>query len=374
MTTLNQLNDAGGLLVLTLQGTATAEFGDSTQTIDVRSMLTWAFEVPNLGQMDAHLERFGLTSRGVLDGPDAIGSLGMESDDPGCACLRIAPDLESAELSFAFETDVFYDAMEANQEMTLWSDDVESVAYHRFRCTGRGDIRFDGDRWRFDGQLDWHLGDSAVDLSTRPLLKALHLTAAAARVDLVAPSTPNTRGIGVHRLEIQPIGFRIDENDPNHSAQTAATQIARAQEIWGNCCLELVFRPLCEIDDEERKTTTAISQVAKYSEFDHAVRAYFVDADIANGGARTFGPGMGNGRIVLSDRNDSNDNLLAHEIGHVLKGDHPGTTGDLWAGDTGTVLVVGDPNPAVNTVANCKRARNGGLAWLRRPCVDHPFP
>jgi hypothetical protein len=69
-------------------------------------------------------------------------------------------------------------------------------------------------------------------------------------------------------------------------------------------------------------------------------------------------------------------NVLAHEFGHVLDGDHPGGFGPFttWSGEQCTVLMpngsLTDPISDQNTLNNCLAAKNDATESLQAICLN----
>jgi hypothetical protein len=88
------------------------------------------------------------------------------------------------------------------------------------------------------------------------------------------------------------------------------------------------------------------------------IEVFVVDNDIAHqGGAATGNLGTANAKTVISDRGTSNT-LLAHELGHVLGLNHPGT-GTPTDGEANTIMQPtgshSAANPTRNTMTNFSR-------------------
>ena len=98
----------------------------------------------------------------------------------------------------------------------------------------------------------------------------------------------------------------------------------------------------------------------------------FVDVPFAGGGGETTEPGVARAIVIATDASPAeNTTLLAHEIGHVCGGVHPGLTpgGNCWEGEPGTVMdATGDvmlpPPPKVGTFG-CEHAK-AFLSYRRR--------
>jgi hypothetical protein len=171
------------------------------------------------------------------------------------------------------------------------------------------------------------------------------------------------------QLKLRPVFFKTGANDPAPTGTSWNTQLAKAREIWGRCCLDLVEMPVHFVFDPALKVSQNAHQIRSAFE-DPApdiIEVFLVDSNLPSGGGATFSPGAGLAKIVITDRNAGNPTLLAHEIGHVLSLLHPESppSPPSWIADPGTVLEPSGspsrPSPERNTLLNCRKIDNAAL-------------
>lgn len=145
---------------------------------------------------------------------------------------------------------------------------------------------------------------------------------------------------GVSRtVAVQPVFFRTDPTDTAPTGGSFSNRLNVANAIWGK--VGVTFNDSSpEMIDSALKTTGASAAEV------HAVRAlrsaggvevFMVDNPMAfaGGGATAFS-GTAAAQVILSDGGTSST-LLAHELGHVLGIQHPGT-GTPQDGEAGTIM------------------------------------
>lgn len=211
---------------------------------------------------------------------------------------------------------------------------------------------------------------------------ALHATPMAA--------TSNVLAVKPRRLKVRPVGFRATHTD-KHTGETdyVVRSFEAAKKIWRKACVGIVVLDWHIIDDAALTQTDDYQQIAmSYVDPDpKVVEIFFVNRVQqllqAFTGGTTFQGNHALARIVIIGEDPgtqgfpSNDNLLAHELGHVLSGRHPGThkTG-WWTADPGTILedgLVSWPQPERNTKNNCQNARNPSLQTIpNQNCIMQP--
>lgn len=171
------------------------------------------------------------------------------------------------------------------------------------------------------------------------------------------------------KIKLRAVRFKEAEDDPKPSGETWESQFEAAQRIWGSCCIELVaLEPRLALTTNQIKFSKSSGLiVAKFRDDEvDIIEILFTAGKLAGGGGFTYQPGSGIDLVVLSDLNGQNDALLAHELGHVFRGHHPGMTGlmeGFWSGDPSSVLLDSSEsetgkNPHHNTKGNCERAYN----------------
>jgi hypothetical protein len=195
------------------------------------------------------------------------------------------------------------------------------------------------------------------------------------------PGCSPERRSGRKVLKLRPIAFRDGSNDPTHSGTSWNQQLAAAKGIWGSCCMDLEADALRLIDNPRLRRSSDSDRIRRAFSSEVAldgIEVFLVDAGFSGGGGSTFSPGHAQATVVMTNRNAGNPNLLAHELGHVLSGLHPGETPTSvsWVADAGTVLEPSNsaslPNPGQNSLRNCRQARNPALVLNGKACCISP--
>jgi outer membrane protein OmpA-like peptidoglycan-associated protein len=182
--------------------------------------------------------------------------------------------------------------------------------------------------------------------------------------DLAAPPRPVCANPGVSRnLDLQPVFLRTDPADASPTGTSWTRRFNEANTIWGK--IGGTFNDLGAITlDTPLKTngtTDAEINAVRALRSRAGVEVFLVDNDMTSSGGASKAPGPGAscgaaGNIVMSDRGTSNT-LLAHELGHILGLQHPGTPPN--PGEAGTILEPSNSNsaanPTRNTLANFNR-------------------
>ena len=179
--------------------------------------------------------------------------------------------------------------------------------------------------------------------------------------DLSVPPPPVCANPGVIReLDVQPVFMRTDPTDAAPTGVTWTRRLNSANQIWGK--LGVTFNDVGSVTiDTALKSTgaTAAEQAAIAAlRTSTGVEVFLADNDVQSGdptgagGAVTFGPLAalcGPGKIVMADRGSS-DTLLAHELGHILGIQHPGTPPN--PGDPGTIMEGSGSHSVDNSTRN----------------------
>ncbi len=288
-------------------------------------------------------------------------------------------------LDMDFRADVLYDAIENVLGLEETDPGLFEPPTERFRGRlraslaeedGQADPRRPGlivlssdlELSYIEGGLGW-ISDIRLPSSAIPPLAALS--------QAPAPSCPMGRKSERRVLTLRPFAFRDGPNDALHSGTSWNGQLNAAKAIWGSCCLQLESEPLRFIDDADLKDSSdpeRIRQALPTGSDLAGIEVFLVNGIPSDGGGSTSSPGHLQAKVVMTNRNSGNPNLLAHELGHVLAGRHPGasTVSPLWTADPGTVLDPSNspssPNPSRNTLNNCRRARNPALVPTGNAC------
>ncbi len=179
--------------------------------------------------------------------------------------------------------------------------------------------------------------------------------------DLSAPPAPACANPGVARtLDLQPVFMRTDATDIAPTGVTWTNRLNSANAIWGK--LGVTFNDLgaVTIDTALKSTGATNAEQAAIAALrtGSGVEVFLADNDVGSGtpggagGAATFGPLAALcdiGKIVMADRGTS-DTLLAHELGHILGIQHPGTPPN--PGDPGTIMDGSGSHSVTNSTRN----------------------
>lgn len=192
--------------------------------------------------------------------------------------------------------------------------------------------------------------------------------------------SPNRR-----TLKLQPVQHATHGANPTGGQWQM--QLRVAQTLWNQCCIFVDPQPMITIEGSPARTSTdRCTQLAALTA-QHgaatppfpldAIPVFYIDDPLAgDGGGRTDMPGSGLDAIFISSHT-MNGTVLAHELGHVLGGDHPDPTdrvltpsASTWIGEYNTILVPGNglPSPEHNSGHNCQYAHHALLA-IGGPCA-----
>jgi len=176
----------------------------------------------------------------------------------------------------------------------------------------------------------------------------------------------NTGDQSSFSLRVQPIGFKESSSDPLPTGKEWKTQLQKARTLWQKCGIDLEFQEITYIVSSKRKIS--LDPIIIRGDIDpepFTLEVYFAASELADGGGDALSCGSALAAIVVSDKSTSNQNLVAHEVGHILCGIHP--TDDLtlgtWRGDTDSVLepMGGPTNPKAISENNCTYAKTAAL-------------
>jgi len=164
----------------------------------------------------------------------------------------------------------------------------------------------------------------------------------------------------VRELDLQPVFMRTDPTDTAPTGVTWTRRLNSANQIWGKVGVTFNDIGAVTIDTPLKSTGDTAAEQAAIAALrtGTGVEVFLADNDIqsgdptGSGGAVTFGPLAalcGPGKIVMADRGTS-DTLLAHELGHILGIQHPGTPPN--PGDPGTIMVGSGSHSIDNSTRN----------------------
>lgn len=329
-------------------------------------------------RIELELTRQGLSGdcRGSVD----VGEISVRSF-AGSAVIDNA-DRVQASICAKMSAHVLYDSMIAEIGYPIRRDDLFMTPFEEFSGTLSGVIEREeiaGEvRWRFrDGTLAFQAQEgkrlSAVSQLSLPLAGAPLYILPESQTPWICP---RRRGSVRRFLSVRPVVFEWD------GALTGTSMVKQFEVVdllWGKCCVDLIRLDPKIITEKEIESSPGLSEAIRNGEASRISKAFkdnpniieifFVSHDLADsGGAATFNGGMSQAKIVITDQNSNNPQLLAHEMGHVFNGDHPASTDqNFWTGDPGTVLNPGIPNPPANTIHNCRRVNNPALLTGKPP-------
>lgn len=333
-------------------------------------------------RIQVDLAWFGMASRSIWTNHGETGKLSISGLSGVGECTALGKGRWSLDVDL--KADVLYDAI----ERTLGTEEVEPGLFESSTETFRGRLR---------ASITEDPGDDSRNLAVKILFSDLELTYVEgglgwiSKIQLPASTLPPTaalsrppvpgcpagRNAGRRILRLKPFAFRDDPNDALHSGTSWQGQLQAAKAIWGSCCLQVEAEPLRFIDNPALKNSSNIDRIRRAVRLDadlEAIEVVLVNGVLSDGGGSTSHPGHLQAQVVITNRNDGNPNLLAHELGHVLAGGHPAEPSDSkrWAADPDTVLQPSNspnlPNPGRNTLNNCRQARNPALVPTGNAC------
>jgi hypothetical protein len=187
------------------------------------------------------------------------------------------------------------------------------------------------------------------------------------------------------QLMIQPVFISPHGTTPSTGADFYPG-LARANELWGRCCIQFVAKcPPIYVDEQAYRIATAAEATAFKNQVDvaDAIEVFMVerlDPESTWGGGATWGGGTAGAKVVSGDNQlPLNRNHMAHELGHVLGLCHPGVgcTGNRADGCNGSLMEPSGffaDNPDFQCEANCTNAVNPLLCTVPfQTCVTRPL-
>lgn len=342
------------------------------QVLDVRGTFT-----------EVELTRLGLVSPGVATKNGASGQLSLSALSGRGHIVRSGEGKWS--LQAQVKVQVLYREIEKRlpfQRLAagLYQPDIETfagVVQAELSDAGRGD-----EMTVTDGSIDLRWVSGGLNWIDRLKIPIQHLvltglsTAASPRAAGEALDSRDCPGI--RRLRLQPYAFRNGDRRA-HSGSSWKRQLKGAEDIWSKCCIQFDAEPLAFIERPDLQTSEDVNAIRGSVEESNSepdlIEVFLVDNDlVADGGGASFSCTTGLARIVISNNNAGNPNLLAHELGHVFGGLHPHDPEQegFWRAEEGTVLdpsgSSNQPNPANNPAANCRQIRNAALISTGEGC------
>ena len=210
--------------------------------------------------------------------------------------------------------------------------------------------------------------NTSADAGAQPAAPVQPQPAAPVAPPQAKPACPAGQEVGTLRGCIKPVV--IADNDGKNP--TSATSIAKAQEIWKKCCIDLSpdstvtvnkesYKTLDESEDntptqEESDLFKAVAESGCIQVFQPAKLKMGTDeGKDVNGGGGTYFGGSAHPKIVLVE--GALPEVLAHEVGHALGfHGHP-------AAAAGTVMEATNhynvANPTTVSADVCTSARSG---------------
>jgi hypothetical protein len=208
------------------------------------------------------------------------------------------------------------------------------------------------------------------------VVRQIDLDLAPQPIELLPP--PCGGAFGYRALPIQPVLFRFGPDDVWPTGSSMRTLVEQAETIWNKGCVTLEVRRPRYINDGDHKIID--DEFEEMEVFDlvdvpDAVEVYFVRSSLL--GSVTWDTGALAKIIVTDDalaENPPSQNVLAHELGHAMRLCHPvdGECGNqMTRGSPGTVMEPSGPgadNPELQSLDNCRNARNSLFIWRRLAC------
>lgn len=157
-------------------------------------------------------------------------------------------------------------------------------------------------------------------------------------------------------VDLQPVFFKNNGRDEAPTGHTWRRRLPPVRTIWGKLGVQInALAPIVRIDPDrkiEGDDQAEVNDVAGAAD-GAGIEIFFVDNNLTwTGGGRTIPPLGADAKIVVADHG-TNNNLIAHELGHVLGVMHPGAP---HGGEANTVMQPSGSqdatNPSRNTMTN----------------------
>jgi len=366
------------------------QLGESTTIDNAARSSPFGGEVSFVAHTDSsgtalEVEHLGIYGAGVTTDSGETGKLSIMgiSGRGGLALNRKRWDCTTA-----IRAQVLYRAIERKKGFTQ----VEPGRYQPDFALYTGQIRLVLKEYTEDGQHEMEVSSGALELVheggglgwlqsiNMPLVGSSMWIAKAFPSDAAPPCMVDCQAVR-RQLKMKPV-FVSEGPDPGQRARRLwSSQFSNAKRIWSRCCIDLIEQEEFIVVDSVLKNSA--NPIAIQRSFEDpapdVIEIFLVDGELPNGGGTTFSGGSSLAKIVITERSSGNPHLLAHEVGHVLGGLHPGNrpSPPSWLADSDTVLepsgLPNKPNPGTNTLRNCRRANNAALVTTREiGCLQTP--
>lgn len=330
---------------------------------------------------EVELTRLSLFSSGITTQKGKTGKISVSGLSGRGSLVRTGDQRWSLEARVTAQ--VLYRAVEKEKGFREVVKGLYMPDFETFEGVVRADLadpEGDGEMITTAGALDlrWVAGGlNWVERLSIPLRNVV-LSNWSAKSSTLAAADASKECPGTRRMRVQPYAFR-NGNQQAHSGTSWDRQLQAAQKVWGGCCIQLDAQPLILLDRPGLQTSGDVNEirgsVAEDDEQPDVIEIFLVDNALASqGGGATFSSTTSLARVVISNDNAGNLNLLAHELGHVFGGLHPQDPPQIgfWVADAGTVLhpsgSSNSENPSLNSRGNCRRIRNAALVSTGAGC------
>lgn len=349
------------------------------------------------GELRFYLDDWGEAIRWVdfqiaTFGPESTGVISLRGGgnrDAGNSRMDIAGDMPSGKFLMECEASYLDERMVAESELVVYDDDDTFMSPSDF---------FHG---TFSGVLQWTGGDGNESSSLTLQSAALRFEGSASakwqEIEVVIPENTSAERLSfqcegdawpVYRktLKLQIVGFRATAGDNETTAARATEMVQIAEQLWnpGFIYLDVVITdPIvdAELYDIAPRTGANLKKLWKSRPIQHEIDripVFFVDFGLSeSGGGNTQGFAINIMKpfasVVISASAASNL-VLAHELGHVMGGQHPdaSSSSHYWTGKDGTIMEK-YPFPAWNSHENCVNVGcpvPGCVDYSARECLE----
>ncbi len=328
------------------------------------------------GELRFHLDDWGEAIRAVdfqiaAFGPKETGVISLRGGgnrDAGHSHIDIADGMHSGEFLIECGASYLDERMVADSELEY--DDE-----HTF--TSPSDFL----RGSFSGTLQWTDGGDGEGASL--LLQSAKLkfegNAKWQEIEIVIPEDAQAERLSFqcggeatpvyHKtLKLQLVGFKAEADDNQVTSARATEMIQIAEKLWNPGFIDfdyVITAPVIDPELEDINPRTAANRAKLWAsrpiqnEIDR-IPVFFVNFDLGQlGGGDTQGFAINtmtpHASVVISEFAVS-DLVLAHELGHVMGGQHPDSAAPgYWIGTSGTVMKK-FPFEKINGHENCVKA------------------